>query len=330
MAVRLIDIAKESGCSISSVSAALKGNVSTAKVSSKKRKQILDAAMRLGYRPSHAARTLKIGKTNVLGMVIREIHTPYYGELVSSLMEEAEKHGYSILVYVTNWEDKKAVKAVDLLLGGRCDGLLLFEANMLNEHARQNEYIIKNKIPAILISNPKPKLPYVGREWDSGFIETAEYLLSKGIRNTAFIGDSVTNLERPKLKSLKKVFSQYELNLDFIECHNKPEAVYDFGQNFKKFKNPPQVILTENDTLGASLLKGLFDAGVKVPDDVSVIGYNDTKFSKYSTPALTTIGFDKKAFVKTIIDLMVKMIDEKKLYSDVITFPTFLVKRDSA
>lgn len=331
MAVTLLDIAKDSGCSISSISAALKGNLSTAKVSEKKRKQILHAAQRLGYRPSYAARTLKIGKTNVLGMVIGEIHTPYYGELTSLFMEEAEKYGYSVQIYVTNWENERAVKAVDLLLEGRCDGIIQLEASMYHEHTSQYEDIIRNKVPTVMLSTSLiPGLMSIGEEFDSGFIETAEYLLSKNIKDTVFIGDKVNNIERSKLKSIKKIFGKYALNLDFIECHNKPEQVYNFGLNFRNLDNPPQVILTENDTLATALLKGLFSAGVKVPKEVGVIGYNDTNYSKYCIPSLTTIGFDKKAYVKIVLERITEMINKKKLLTDIITFPTFLKKRDSA
>ena len=330
MAVTLADIAKDTRCSISSVSAALKGNHSTAKVSDAKRKQILQSAKKLGYRPSHAARALKIGKTNVLGMVMGEIHTPYYGEMTSLLIEEVEKHNYSIQFYVTNWECKRAGKVIDLLLDGRCDGILLFETSMLQEHTRQYKYIIENKIPAVAMSNSIPGLICVGENYESGFTETAEYLLSKNIKNTIFIGDNVTNLERPKIRSLKKVFSEYALNLDFVECHNKTEKVYYLGRNFKKMNNKPQVILTENDTLATALLKGLYDAGVKVPEEVGVIGYNNTDFSRYCTPSLTTISFDKKAYIKKVVELIIKMINKEKLLEDKIAFPTFLKKRDSA
>jgi DNA-binding LacI/PurR family transcriptional regulator len=328
MAVTLSDIAKDAGSSISTVSATLRGSYSTVRVSEKKRKHILRVARCLGYRPSHAARTLKIGKTNVLGMVIGEIHTPYYGEMTSLFMEEAAKHGYSIQIYVTNWEDERAGEAIDLLLGGRCDGILLFEAIMPSGHG-QYEYIIKNKVPTVVLGSPAPMLAYIGEYWNSGFIETAEYLLSKGIRNTVFIGDNVTNLERLKLKSLKKVFAEYALNMDFVECHNKSEQAYDFGRSFRKLKNPPQVVLTENDTLATALLKGLFDSGVKVPEEVGVIGCNDTKFSEYSIPALTTIGFDKKVYVKKVIEMVMEMIEQKKLIFEQFFFPTYLVKRDS-
>ena len=329
MAVTMSDIAKHTGSSISSVSAALKGNRSTAKVSEKKRRQILEAAKQLGYRPSHAARTLKLGKTNVLGMVIGEIHTPYYGEMTSMLMEEAEKYGYSIQTYVTNWNCKRNIKAIDLLLGGRCDGILYYVGDMFHEHGHHYDYIKQNNIPIVVMTHQIKGLAYVGESWDPGFTETAEYLLEKGIRDVAFIGDRVTDTDRPKLHSLINIFTRYGLNLDLIECHNKPDEVYCFGFNFKKQETPYQIILTENDTLASALIKGLSDAGVKVPEEVGVIGNNDTRFSEYAIPALTTIGFNKKAFVKTAINQLLKMIDSSTLSTEKITFPTYLVKRDS-
>jgi DNA-binding LacI/PurR family transcriptional regulator len=329
MAVTMSDIARDTGSSISSVSAALKGNRSTAKVSEKKRKLILDVAKRLGYRPSHAARTLKMGKTHVLGMVIGEIHTPYYGEMTSLLMEEAEKYGYSIQTYVTNWTPQRNGNAVDLLLGGRCDGILYFVGDKFYDRSRQYDYMINNNIPVVIMTNPVKGLPMAGEGWNSGFVETAEYLISRGIKRTAFLGDKVDIVSRPKLKAMIKIFAKHAIDLELIECHNKPDAVYDFGSNFTVVADSPEVILTENDTLATALIKGFSDAGVSVPDDVGVIGYNNTKFSEYSIPALTTIGFDKKAYVKKVIEMVMEMIEQKKLIFDQVFFPTYLVKRDS-
>ncbi len=330
MAVTLSDIARHTGNSISSVSAALKGNRSTAKVSEKKRKQILQAAENLGYRPSYTAQMLKSGKTMVLGLVIGEIHTPYYGEISSALMEEAEKYGYSVQIYVSNWEHQRAVKAVDMLLAGRCDGILFFESSIFHDKTRQYEYIINNKIPMVVMSNPIPGLAYVGGSLDSGFVEAAEYLRSKKINNVTFIGDNVADLERPKLKSMIKVFDEYMINLELVECHIKPERVYEFGRNFKLMKNAAEALLIENDTLAMILIKGLNDAGINVPGQIGVIGYNDTKLSGYSIPALTTIGFDKQEFVKKSVETLVDMIRGKKFHADSVTFPTHLIKRDSA
>lgn len=324
------DIAKHTGSSISSVSAALKGNLSTAKVSEKKRREILKAAKQLGYRPSHAARTLKIGRTNVIGMVIGEIHTPHYGEMTSLLMEEAEKYGYSIQIYVTNWENERAVKAIDLLLGGRCDGILMYEGCMSVENHRQFDYLEKNKIPMVMLANPIPGFAHVVEEWNSGFVEVAEYLRSRNIRKAVFLGDSVDNLARPKLRSMVKVFSEYGLELEMIECHNKPDNVYEYGRDFRALNNPPQVILNENDTLAIALLKGLSEDGVRVPDEVGVIGYNNTSFSRFSNPALTTVGFDKTAFIKQAVKMLVEMVENEAIINKVYDLPTYLVKRDSA
>ena len=170
----------------------------------------------------------------------------------------------------------------------------------------------------------------MGEEWNSGFVEVAEYLRSKGITKTVFLGDSVDNLGRPKLRSLVNVFSEYGLELDMIECNNKPDNVYEFGRNFKTLNNPPQVILNENDTLANALLKGLSESGVKVPDEVGVIGYNNTSFSKFSSPALTTVGFDKNALIKQAIKTLVRMIESDAIINKVYDFPTYLVKRASA
>jgi len=88
--------------------------------------------------------------------------------------------------------------------------------------------------------------------------------------------------------------------------------------------------LTENDTLANALLKGLSEAGVKVPHEVGIIGYNNTNFSKFSNPALTTVGFDKIKFIRQAIKMLVKMIENNTITREEYYLPTYLVKRDSA
>ena len=110
MLVTLADIARETGTSISAVSAALKGNRSTAKVSEETRRRVIEEAKRLGYRPSHAARSLKSGRTGIFGFITSEIKTPYYGEIASILMAEADQYEYSVLINATGGNPERQLR----------------------------------------------------------------------------------------------------------------------------------------------------------------------------------------------------------------------------
>lgn len=329
MAITLASIAKSTGTSISSVSAALKGNHSTAKVSEETRRRIVEEAVRTGYRPSHTARSLKVGRTGIFGFITGEIHTPHYGEIATLLMEEAEKYGFIIQMFVTQWKAERGIKAVDQLLDGRCDGLILQEGDVLKDHPSAAAYICEHRIPIVLLNNPFPGFPSVCEDWNTGFREAAYYLRGQQITDVAFLGDKVVVTERPKLKALRGACAEAGIALQLVEIGLSPEQARQYGLSMQSAVIRPRIIFAENDVIAMALMKGLSDAGLRIPKDIGVIGYDDTMLRKYSNPTMATIGFDKEVFVERVVSTLAGMVNSRKWTDKEIKIPTKFINGES-
>jgi len=247
MPVTQSDIAEATGTSISAVAAALKEKTSTARISEATRRKIRNAAKRLGYRPSLVARSLKSGKTNVFGFITGEINTPHYGEMATLLMEEAEKYGYSIQMFVTRWKPQRGSKAIEQLLDRRCDGVIFNEIGSLMHNPGAAEYISKHQFPVVYLNNDFHGFASVCEDWRMGFREAVEYLKAKNITTAVFVGDKVEHVDRPKLRSLIEVCADHGMRLDLVENHSRPEETFDYGLSLRDAASRPQVIFAENN-----------------------------------------------------------------------------------
>jgi DNA-binding LacI/PurR family transcriptional regulator len=329
MSITLADIAKKTGTSISSVSAALKGNRSTAKVSEETRKRITEEAARLGYRSSHIARTLKIGRTDILGFITGEIHTPHYGEIATMLMEEAEMYGLSVQMYVTRWKAEREIKALDQLLAGRCDGLILLGGDILHNHPSAADYIRRHHFPTIFINNVVPDFPGVCEDWSTGFRDAVCYLRERQIADAVFIGNQVHNTERPKLKALIDACSDVGISLRLVENALSQDQAWSYGKSLKNATIRPRIIFAESDAVAMPLMRGIFEAGLRIPEDIGVIGHDDSMLSKYCIPTMATIGFDKAMLVKKIIATLNETITSGNWTAEEIKIPTIFIKGES-
>jgi DNA-binding LacI/PurR family transcriptional regulator len=327
MSTTLAKIAKYTGTSISTVSAALRSNPSTVRISKATREKIRDAAKQLGYRPSHSARALKTGRTNVLGLITGEIHTPFYGELADILVAEAREKNYNMQIGISHWNRVKAEDTLNGFIDGRCDGIII-HGNIL-EGSQYFDYIKKNKIPIIFLDTISKDFSYVCRDFSLGFGEAIEYLESKNRLNTAFVGENLENISRIKIKQLLDTFKKYGRSIKFIECKSSPLDAFKIAEKIVKERNIPDSIIVENETMAMALYKGLTANGVKIPEEISLIGHNDTAYASLYSPALTTIGYDKVFFAKKSISRLLDNINNGENEKSGFMVPTYLIKRES-
>jgi len=329
MLVTLADIARETGTSISAVSAALKGNRSTAKVSEETRRRVIEEAKRLGYRPSHAARSLKSGRTGIFGFITSEIKTPYYGEIASILMAEADQYEYSVLINATGGNPERQLRTFNRLRDGRCDGLILLDGELLENYPSIVDSLIKNAFPIVLINNPRPEFSSVNEDWDVGFGAAAHYLRERGMTDAVFFGYRVECRERTKLQALLRACTGAGISLRFVESGRSLEQAEKYGRSLAESSNRPRVIFTESDVVAMPLMKGLHDAGVRIPEDIGVIGCDDMMLRKFNVPSLATIGFDKVLLGKQVIATLFAILDKRSEVVETINLPTAFIQGES-
>lgn len=291
--VTIKDIAKEAGVSISTVSNAL-NDVDV--LQPKTKEHILEVARRLHYVPNLNGRHLKSQATKVIGLFLSAIKGPYYSVLANSIYECCFKNGYSLNIFVSNRSDK----IMENILGGQMDGAII-----LNEFVKEYEesIILENEIPLVFIDRDlhAPHVSSVIFDSFHGGELAAEYLLELGNSSFAYMAgvpNNFDNLERKRgfETALKK--AGYPLSEEYVleglfERESSFHAIKDFLESGKKL---PEAIFAGNDESAIGTIQALLEEGIRVPEDVNVLGCDDIETTRLVKPSISTVrtSFEKQ------------------------------------
>ena len=291
--VTIKDIAKEAGVSISTVSNAL-NDVDV--LQPKTKEHILEVARRLHYVPNLNGRHLKAQATKVIGLFVSAIKGPYYSVLANSIYESCFKNGYSLNIFISNRSDK----IMENILGGQMDGAII-----LNEFVKDYEksLILENEIPIVFIDR-EIKAPHVSSViFDSfhGGESAAKYLLELGNHSFAYMSGVPNNYDNEERRrgfetALNK--AGFTLKEDYVlqglfEKEASYEAIKDFLESGKEL---PEAIFAGNDESAIGTIQALQEEGIRVPEDVNVLGCDDIETTRLVKPSISTVrtSFEKQ------------------------------------
>lgn len=296
MAVRKVtikDVAREAGVSISTVSNAL-NDVDVLHADTKK--HILDVAKRLNYVPNLNGRNLKAKNTRVIGLFITSIKGAYYGVLADAVYQGCKRHGYELNIYISDKTDNMMTN----IFGRRIDGAII-----LNEHIGEKEekMLSDNQFPAVFIDRELQGETISSVVFDS-YHEgemVAKYLLELGHTTFAYIWGVDNNFDNmQRLKGFRDVLGRAGITLDedyIIRGEFERDAAYHSMKEFLESTKPlPEAVFAANDLSAIGVIEALTEEGIRVPEDVSVIGCDDIEIVKLLKPSITTIrtSFEKQ------------------------------------
>jgi len=330
----IYDIAKKTGFSIATVSRVL--NNSTL-VKTKTRDKILKVIDDLGYRPSFFARSLakKISKT--IGLIMPDIINPVFPEMAKGIGDSAFLKDYTVFLCNTDSSVKKEVEFVDNLLDKHVDGIIFISTEMCNIKGNFEHYfyLFKKNIPVVLINGMLRDIdiPFVRiNEVKAGYIATI-HMLKKGLRKIAFLGGSFNSIPtNEKLKGYRQAFNKFNIPinekyilLDDFEIKN------GFRNTIKllEMKNRPEGIITASDVLAMEAIRASLKIGVRIPDDLKIIGFDNINFASTYSPSITTVAQPKYKMGATALDMLVQLIEKKDLPKRKVLVKPKLILRDS-
>lgn len=305
--VTIKDVAREAGVSISTVSNAL-NDVDVLNPDTKQ--HILDVAKRLHYIPNINGRNLKAQATNVIGLFVNAIGGPYYSTLAQSIYRGCQQYGYELNVFLSD----KADNMMFNILGKRVDGAII-----LNEFIRQEQVKLlqENEIPTVFIDR-EAQGPHMSSVIFDSFHEgeqAARYLLELGHQRFAFIKgveDNYDAIERQR--GFESVLRQagIELKEDYmLKGDFERRAAYNSIKDFLEIGKPlPDAIFATNDESAIGAMEALLEEGVKVPEQVSIIGCDDIELAQRVRPSMTTIrtSFEKQGV--QAVEQLIRLIQE--------------------
>lgn len=323
------DVARESGFSVATVSRVLNGS---AAVRQETRRRVEDAARRLRYTPNSAARSLITRRTHTLGVVLPDLHGEFFSEVIRGIDQAAQGSGYHLLVSSSHNHEAEVGAAVEAM-HGRLDGLIVMSPGI---GARAIVASLPRVLPLVLLNCDVEgeALNAVNIDNYGGARAMVEHLLAIGHRRIAIIQGEAKNFDaRERLRGYRDALREgeaerseaLELEGDFTESGG-----YRAARRLLELEPRPTAVFAANDSMAIGALSAFREAGVAVPGEVAVAGFDDIPIAHYASPPLTSvrvpiIDLGRRATCK----LMELMKQDGDHVSEQETLPTELVIRSS-
>jgi DNA-binding LacI/PurR family transcriptional regulator len=287
--VNIREVAKRAGVSTATVSRVVNGTVPVG-VSTERR--VRSAIRALGYYPNTHARTLGSGKSHMYGLIISDIANPFFPDIAKHFERIAVEHGQELLIANTDYQPQRMQNCVRRMLERKVDGVAIMTSEM---DPKLIQLLNKRGVPIVFLDTGR-----VGRsisnifiDYDGGIEHAIEHLVSLGHQRIAFVGGPPT-LASAKTRSKAFLRSLKKHNLKFsADYMRKGNHHIDGGQNamaqMLKLRQPPTAVLGSNDLTAIGVMGAIHAAGLRVPEDISVMGFDDIEISSFLHPPLSTI-----------------------------------------
>jgi len=287
MAVTIKDVAREARVSVASVSRALNGSANVTEIT---RRRIIGVAERLRYVPHSAARSLITRRTQTIGALLPDLFGEFFSELIRGIDLAARARGLHLLVSSSHGNPSEAAAALRAMQG-RVDGVLVMsphvDAAFLSQH-------LSDALPAVLINSAARSDQYATLNIDNygGALAMTQHLIAAGYRSVAFVTGPNGNFDASeRLRGFNDAIaaSQQPIDVDILHGDFTEESGNRIGKEICESTKRPRAVFAANDMMAIGCLLAFNDAGVRVPDDIALAGFDDIPIARFVSPALTTV-----------------------------------------
>jgi LacI family transcriptional regulator len=287
--ISMRDVARLAGVSVATVSAVINGKA-TVGIASVRR--VEEAMKALDYHPDQVARSLRVGRTNVIGMIVPDISNQFFAEIMRSVEETSEKSGFSVIMCDSNEDSGREQRHLSTLYSRRVDGVLL--ASSVSDAAQDR--LTLRRFPIVFVDAVPAGIKHGAVVVDNaeGAYAATRYLIELGHRRIAIITGSLDrSVGLDRLEGYRKAMQEAELvvpdeYIRFGDYH--VESGYKWGRELMGLSVPPTAIFACNNAMTLGLLRALADLGIRCPAQVSVVGFDDVDWATSFTPRLTCVA----------------------------------------
>lgn len=328
----IYDIAKKTGFSISTVSKVLNNR---SDVGEKTKKIINEAVEELGYFPSSSARTLSTKKSWTIGVVFVEdsgigMEHPFFNAVIESFKKTAEKEGYDLL-FASNNIGNETRTYLDHFIYRGVDGVVVVCSAM---NTPDVDLLMESDLPSVVIDLDTRGVSVVYSDNIYGSELAVKYLHSLGHRKIAHIaGSNNVYVGMQRRQGYINTMKKYELTIADDYIVDGGFFTFEGGktamEKLLKLEDRPTAVYVAGDLMAIGAIAAIKEKGLSVPEDISIVGFDDIQIAKYMTPGLTTIKQDTSLIGKTAANLLISQINEKKKQFMSVKIPVSLVERDS-
>jgi LacI family transcriptional regulator len=333
--ITLKKIAKEFGVSISTVSKALKDSH---EISEETRGKIKAFADYYHYKPNNLALQLRSQKTSVIGVIVPEIVHHFFSTVINGIEKYATEKGYNVMVCLSNESYEKEVSNMSVLTNGSVDGLIvsISRETQQNQNFKHFEAIIKDDFPLVLFDriNDDIECDKVIIDDVGGAFKATNHLVEIGAKRIALLTtqDFIT-VGSLRKKGYIKSLSKNKISVDESLIYKIDDNLdlYDQIKEVFAVNNPPDAILAVNEIYAAIALKIAKESGLKIPEDIAIIGFTSGLISEYTDPPLTCVEQHGFLMGKQVAELLINRIESTAPaeFQKVVISPNLKIRRST-
>ncbi|MDF7629623.1 ribose operon transcriptional repressor RbsR [Erwiniaceae bacterium L1_55_4] len=324
------DVARLAGVSTSTVSHVINNNRF---VSEQVREKVEQAIRELNYAPSALARSLKINQTRTIGMLLTASSNPFYSEVVRGVENSCYERGYSLILCNTEGDEERMNRSLETLMQKRVDGLLMM--------------CTETHLPSAEILNRYPSVPMVMMDWapfegrgdiiqDNALLGgelATQHLIDRGYTRIACIaGPQDKTPARLRLEGFHKAMASSGLPVlpgYVVDGDFEFQGGFNAMNQLLTLELLPEAVFTSNDAMAVGVYHALFQAGLRVPQDIAVMGYDNIELARYLTPPLSTIHQPKDELGELAIDTLIHRMSDPDASQQTLVLTPELVERGS-
>ncbi|TCI20574.1 LacI family transcriptional regulator [Exiguobacterium sp. SL-10] len=328
----IYDLAKKTGFSITTVSKALNNYKD---VSEKTRAKILQAAAEMDYLPNAHAQSLSTKKSWAIGVMFSEANEvgmkhPFFNGIIESFRHATEEHGYDLIFASRNLRNRD-MSYLEHFKHRAVDGIVVICSDRMDEQVQE---LMQSDIPIVVVDMDSANCSVVYSDNTEGARMAVNYLYELGHRHIAHIaGDSSIDAGAARVKG-------YELAMHALDLPIQPNHLVNAGffsveegkqamEKLLQLESPPTAVFVAGDQMAIGAIEAVHEHGLRVPEDISIIGYDDIEMIKYITPKLTTIRQDTDEIGEAAAELLIEQMTAKERRTERRVIPVRLIERAS-
>lgn len=321
---------------------ARRANVSTATVSrtlnqsgpvkAATARKVWRAVTALNYYPNSHARTLVSGRSRLIGLIVSDITNPFFPELIRTFEDLAAQKQYDLLMTSTNYDTSRMTTCLRRMLERKVDGVAMMTSEMDMSLIKE---LAKRSLPIVFmdVGQMGPRMSHVSIDYGNGIRQAVDHVVDLGHRNIGFIsGPLDLHSARTRRQAFVDGLRHHRILLDrrlVREGTHTAEGGEKAMKELLKLAKLPTAVVCSNDWTAIGALHAIHAAGLRVPEDVSLVGFDDIPLTSYTTPTLTTVRMSARDVGATAFQALFSLIGEQHLEGDVYQVPTRLVVRES-
>ena len=327
--VTILEVAKRANVSITTVSRVL--NQSSHRVNDLTRAKVLKAIEELDYHPNALAQSLLKKRSMTIGIIIPDISNPYYAEIVRGIQDKADEEGYSVLIQNTDRKAERVTHSIHNFRERYTDGVIFAGGAVLSSHLMSTMKNLASR--AVAIGRFELDIPSVRVDNQDAAFMAVRHLVELGYRSIAFINGDVTvsSAMADRLHGFKHALSHFQcpLHSGFIRTGGLTiEGGYTQIKELLEKQLPPEAIVLANDQMAFGAVKAIKEAGLRIPDDIALISFDNVPLCSYFEPSITSIAIPRYELGRGAMEMLFALITKQEIEQTRL-FKVELIQRQS-